>query len=661
MNSECGRYGKVSLKKHFLCTGQQRPGAFTLLEDKHVKRINTMVLGLCLLTVFSVSALAQTKSLYERLGGEKAISAVVEDFANNVLNDSRINKKFQKSDAARLLANLKDFMCFATGGPCQYNGLSMKESHKNMGTTGGEFQALVEDLIKTLDKFKVPAKEKNELLTALGGLRKDIVEIESKRTGDPLPAAFKPAPPLGAPAAAATQGKSLYERLGGKDAISAVVEDFAGNVLADNRINQKFQKSDAPRLLANLKDFMCFATGGPCQYNGLSMKESHKNMGTTGGEFQALVEDLIKTLDKFKVPEAEKKELLTALAGLRGDIVEIESNRTGDPLPAAFKPAPPLGAPAAASAAPQQTLFERLGGINAISAVVEDFAANVLADARIKSKFAKSDPARLLVNLKDFVCFATGGPCKYNGLSMKESHKNMGTTAGEFQALVEDLIKTLDKFRVPDAEKKELLTALAGLRGDIVEIESNRTGDPLPAAFQPAPPLGEKGAPAAANKPAPAAAPSPAKTGTLYERLGGMAAISAVVEDFAGNCLADPRINKKFARSDANRLVANLKDFVCNATGGPCVYKGLSMKESHKHMRVTGGEFSALVEDLVKSLDKFRVEEREKNELLGALAGLKADIVKVKYDTSETGTKLPSKFKPAPPLGVSKGSKAQKK
>jgi hemoglobin len=244
---------------------------------------------------------------------------------------------------------------------------------------------------------------------------------------------------------------------------------------------------------------------------------------------------------------------------------------------------------------------------------------------------------------------------------MKDSHKNMGTTAGEFNALVEDLVKTLNKFRVPEKEKNELLGALAGLKGDIVESESAATGTELPASFKPAPPLGDEGAPIAA-RPAPAAPSSGGpKSGSLYDRLGGMAAISAVVEDFAGNVLADTRINKKFARSDATRLVANLKDFVCNATGGPCQYKGLSMKESHKHMRVTGGEFNALVEDLVKSLDKFRVGEREKNDLLGALAGLKGDIVKAKYDTPATGTKLPKRFKPAPPLGVTKGSKAMKK
>lgn len=137
------------------------------------------------------------KPLYERLGGEAAISAVVDDFAGRVLADPRINKKFAKSDATRLVTNLKAFMCSATGGPCKYTGLSMKQSHKNMGVTQGEFGALVENLVATLDKFKVPAKEKGELLGALGPLGPDIVESQSTATGTALPKKFKPAPPLG--------------------------------------------------------------------------------------------------------------------------------------------------------------------------------------------------------------------------------------------------------------------------------------------------------------------------------------------------------------------------------------------------------------------------------------------------------------------------------
>ena len=72
--------------------------------------------------------------------------------------------------------------------------------------------------------------------------------------------------------------KSLYERLGGEAAISAVVDDFAGRVLKDEKINKKFAKSDAPRLLFHLKQQVCAATGGPCTYTGKSMKDSHKNM-----------------------------------------------------------------------------------------------------------------------------------------------------------------------------------------------------------------------------------------------------------------------------------------------------------------------------------------------------------------------------------------------
>lgn len=140
----------------------------------------------------------------------------------------------------------------------------------------------------------------------------------------------------------AMQQKSLYERLGGETAISDVVDDFAGRVLADERINKKFARSNAPRLLFFLKQQVCAATGGPCEYQGLDMKASHRNMGVTTGEFNALVGHLVATLDKFNVPEAEKNELLGALAPLKGDIVEVDSMDTGTPLPADFKPAPAL-------------------------------------------------------------------------------------------------------------------------------------------------------------------------------------------------------------------------------------------------------------------------------------------------------------------------------
>jgi hemoglobin len=135
---------------------------------------------------------------------------------------------------------------------------------------------------------------------------------------------------------------SLYERLGGKDAIVAVVDDFVGRCATDERINGKFARTDVPRLKANLVDQVCEATGGPCTYSGRDMRTTHDGMSVTAGEFDALVADLVATLDKFGVPEAEKSELLGALAPMRPDIVEVESSATGTPLPAAYRNAPPL-------------------------------------------------------------------------------------------------------------------------------------------------------------------------------------------------------------------------------------------------------------------------------------------------------------------------------
>ena len=115
--------------------------------------------------------------------------------------------------------------------------------------------------------------------------------------------------------------KSLYDRLGGKPAITAVVDDFVGNVAADTRINQRFANANIPRLKTMLVDQICEASSGPCKYTGASMKDAHKSMKITDAEFTALVEDLVKSLDKFKVGVQEKNDLLSALGGLKGDIV----------------------------------------------------------------------------------------------------------------------------------------------------------------------------------------------------------------------------------------------------------------------------------------------------------------------------------------------------
>jgi hemoglobin len=118
--------------------------------------------------------------------------------------------------------------------------------------------------------------------------------------------------------------KSLYDRLGGVDAIKAVVKDFVEEQVAkDARINTKFfSNADLPKLQEHMVNQICEATGGPCKYTGRTMKEAHAGMGVDEASWGALVEDLKKSLAKFNVPEKEQGELIGALAGMHDDIVE---------------------------------------------------------------------------------------------------------------------------------------------------------------------------------------------------------------------------------------------------------------------------------------------------------------------------------------------------
>jgi len=116
---------------------------------------------------------------------------------------------------------------------------------------------------------------------------------------------------------------TLYERLGGQPAIVAVVDDFVGNVAADQRINHFFGNTNIDRLKRLLVEQICAGSGGPCRYTGRSMQEAHHGLGIGEANFAALGEDLVKTLNKFNVPQPEQQELLGLLGPMKPQIVGV--------------------------------------------------------------------------------------------------------------------------------------------------------------------------------------------------------------------------------------------------------------------------------------------------------------------------------------------------
>ncbi len=125
-------------------------------------------------------------SLYERLGGEAAVKAVVDDFVGRAAGNPKVNftrkgiKEWEASEAnvAKLKTNLVNLIGALTGGPQKYTGKDMKSLHAGMKITTAEFGALAGDLKATLDKFKVPAKEQAELMKIVGSTQGDIVEVK---------------------------------------------------------------------------------------------------------------------------------------------------------------------------------------------------------------------------------------------------------------------------------------------------------------------------------------------------------------------------------------------------------------------------------------------------------------------------------------------------
>ena len=120
---------------------------------------------------------------------------------------------------------------------------------------------------------------------------------------------------------------SLYERLGGVYSIATVVDDFIDRIMVDPRLNANPLVDRAHHHVppAGFKylvtEMVCWATGGPQQYTGRSMRESHQHLKITANEWEAFLDDFQQTLDKFNVPETEQDELKAIVASTRGDIV----------------------------------------------------------------------------------------------------------------------------------------------------------------------------------------------------------------------------------------------------------------------------------------------------------------------------------------------------
>jgi len=161
------------------------------------------------------------------------------------------------------------------------------------------------------------------------------------------------------------------------------------------------------------------------------------------------------------MPRTFRHSLLVAL--MLGFVPASVLNTLAVPLP------PSPAAPPAAAA--QDSLYKRLGGYDALAAVTDDFLGRLATDAKEGRFFvglSNDSKTRVRQHVVDFLCVATGGPCKYTGRDMETAHTGLNITEEDWNIAVKALGDTLNKFKVPTREQGEVVGAIAGLKSKIV-------------------------------------------------------------------------------------------------------------------------------------------------------------------------------------------------
>jgi hemoglobin len=263
-----------------------------------------------------------TTTLWDRLGGEKGVGKVIDDFVDLASKNEKVNFfrkgtdkewKPKGDDVAKLKKHLVELVSSVSGGPLKYTGGDMKTVHKGMAITDAEFDAAVADLKTALEKNGVKADDARPVLAFVEGTRKDIVEGK------------KP-----------DEAKTLWERLGGEPNVTKVVDDFVKAAAADPKVNFTRKGTDkewkaTPENMTALKkhvvEFFSAATGGPLKYTGPDMKSLHKGMKITDAEFDAAAGHLKKALEDNGAKPADVKAVMDAVGGTRKDIVEAKEDK----------------------------------------------------------------------------------------------------------------------------------------------------------------------------------------------------------------------------------------------------------------------------------------------------------------------------------------------
>ncbi|KRX04177.1 Globin-like protein [Pseudocohnilembus persalinus] len=493
------------------------------------------------------------QTIFERLGGQESINIAVDKFYDNLLINPQLSKYFKNTDMARQRKQQKCFLTEVFGGPQKYNGMNMYDAHKFLNISKNDFDQTGLVLLNVLKDLGVQADLIQEIGDIWNSLEDQIVIQKTQEKQQSQVQNYKQIP--------------LIDRIGGQDALNIAVDLFYDNLLQDQQVSKYFKNTDMEKQRKQQKHFLTQVFGGPQLYNGLSMYEAHKNLGINSKDFQKTGEILINALKSLKVGKTEVDEIQALWNSLENDVVfENKSNIS------------------------QQTLFQRIGGQDAINAATDIFYDRLLVDPVLSKYFKNTDMNLQRYQQKCFLGQVFGGPQNYQGRDMYSAHKNLGINGDDFNRTGQLLLSVLKELGVSQDIVNEVQAIWDSQYDDIVTINSKSANK-----------ISKKFASNSVNKNVQNQQPQ-----TLYEKLGGKAAIELAVDQFYDILINDSKISHYFKNTNMQVQRIQQKCFLTEAFGGPSEYKGRDMFTAHKYLNINNQDFTytgQLLLDVLKNLN----------------------------------------------------------
>mmetsp|Transcript_51405 Transcript_51405/g.135605 ORF Transcript_51405/g.135605 Transcript_51405/m.135605 type:complete len:1160 (+) Transcript_51405:44-3523(+) len=513
-----------------------------------------------------------TDNLFTALGQEKGITLLVDAQFENLKCDKRVMHFFGGAKIETVVPKVRQYLALLFGGVVEYTGRSLDRIHSTMAISDYEFDCFLEALKQGMRTLGLDTQTADECVVMLEVLRPEVLCVRKTHN---IKRAMQ-----------AISAKTVYERVGGQQGVTDLVEGMYTKAVQDPRVKSFFEKNKA-RVTAHKKRIVLYMTGifgGMSTYDNSDLRPAHYESNITDYHFDCLMELIREVLKENGKEQAVIADVLIRLQPARADVTtgftvrmevarkNVEKGKDG--------------------------MFQRLGGMAGLDALIEALYKVAWADARIKDLLMK-DIAVIKAGQGAYIGELLGGPKSYKGRELVDVHKSLGINDYHFDCFLADLARAMMGLGHPEAMINEILVSVEPSRAAILG-HSRGNGDVE---------LSRDGV-------------------LLIDRFGGDGNVEAVVESMFDRCLEDSRVRFHFERtkSKQRQIRRQFCNYLTGCFGGLNTYDLSGLRKAHYNVNITDYHFDVMTRLFRDAAKYIGVDKGARQDAMLVLSKARPDI-----------------------------------